>query len=70
MPALSWENPRNTKEIGMVTRSAIIQQWFVPSITFDEGFEVYDHDENTSSFVVQTYKTRYRVLIERIEDDE
>jgi hypothetical protein len=64
--SLSWEIMRNASEIGMVLRNAILKQWLIPSITMEENTVVYDHDEKKTSFVVNSYKTSYKITIEEL----
>lgn len=66
MQNLSWETPRNASEICRVTQNAILRQWMIPSIDFEDAAIGYDIDENNSSFIVSGYRTRYRVTIEKI----
>ena len=63
---LSWEVPRNASEICRVIRYAILRQWMIPAIDFENLASGYDHDENNSSFIVKNYKTQYRVTVEKI----
>ena len=66
-PTLSWEIPRESREIGMITRQAILDQWCIPSIEFPDGLETYEVNETTTSFIVKNYKTQYKVTIQKIE---
>jgi len=63
---LSWETPRNAAEICKLLQQAILHQWMVPSISFEENTNVYNHDEKNSSFIVSGIRTRYQVTIEEI----
>lgn len=66
---LSWEIPRNASEICIVTKTAILRQWAVPTITYEDHIFGYDHSQTKSSFIVGTYRKKYRVTIEEIEGE-
>ena len=66
-PTLGWEVPRNAEEICMVTRQAILNQWAIPAIGFDSKLESYVVNEETSTFIVESYKSKFKVTIQKLE---
>jgi hypothetical protein len=69
--SLSWENPRNVKEIAGVCRDAILQQWMIPAILPPDNQGWYQNEsdpDSTDTMIVSTYRRKYRITIELIED--
>lgn len=64
---LSWEIPRNASEICRVLTSAILKQWMIPMIDFEDSVNGYDVSENKSIFLIKAHKKQYRVTIEEID---
>lgn len=64
---LSWEIPRNASEICRVLTSAILKQWMIPMIDFEDSVNGYDVSENKSIFLIKSHKKQYRVTIEELD---
>lgn len=65
-PTLSWEVPRNSEEIGVVTRQSIIHQWAVPQIypaSEELGYEINDE---TTTYIVECHRKKFKVTIQEV----